>query len=148
MTATAAAPTSPIILPPPLITAAQLFAEDRFELFDDVAVDRVLGRIWLRDYVAGGARKHSDRMAAAEAVAVHDVKFRAPEIWERLSINDYLRHRPALNATVFRGNEWEWTCTAYAPIDGDFWIVTAFDGLAYGNRPAYRGFVRAVSAGQ
>ena len=124
----------------------------RFEILDDdLVTDRQTGLTWLRYYVPGGKRNHADSVAAASAFTLNGRQFRAPTISERLGINDYERHSPAIDTSVFHSEPsgWEWTTTPDAESPSVCAWVVGFDdgGSVRGGRSSY-GWVRGVRVGQ
>lgn len=106
---------------------------------------------WTHSLVAGGARDWKDSLAAAKAVRIFGKEdWRAPTLEERLSINDYTRHSPAIDTDYFaKESGWEWTSTADAESPSDYaWVVYLGNGLSSRDAQSDRYFVRAVRAGQ
>lgn len=105
---------------------------------------------WTRG-VLEGRRNWTESLAAAAAVRLFGKDdWRAPTLEERLSINDYTRHSPALDTEYFaQDSGWEWTSTPDAESPS---VVAWFVGLGGGDSDrglqshVYR--VRAVRAGQ
>ena len=124
----------------------------RFEIVDDdIVIDHSTGLTWLRGYVPGGRRSYDESMKAAAAFSLRDWQWRAPTIQERLSINDYERHNPAIDTSVFRSEPsgWEWTATVdHESPSGCAWIVYFDDGDSFRGGRGNGGFVRAVRVGQ
>lgn len=113
--------------------------------------DRKTNLTWSRELVPGGSRNWKDSLAAAAAVRLLGKEdWRAPTLEERLSINDYTKHSPALDTAHFaKESGWEWTSTPDAE-DPSFYAWGV--GLGYGHSSrsfrSYRYLVRAVRAGQ
>lgn len=113
--------------------------------------DRKSNLTWSRELVAGGPRNWKDSLAAAAAVRLLGKDdWRAPTLEERLSINDYTRHSPALDTEYFaKESGWEWTSTPDAESPSGYaWDVSL--GCGYSDRCSQsdRNGVRAVRAGQ
>jgi hypothetical protein len=106
---------------------------------------------WSHSLVAGGSRNWKDSLAAAAAVRLLGKDdWRAPTLEERLSINDYTRHSPALDTEYFaKESGWEWTSTpdAESP-SGSAWLVFLGCGFSSRGSQSYHYYVRAVRAGQ
>jgi hypothetical protein len=106
---------------------------------------------WSHSLVAGGSRSWKDSLAAAAAVRLLGKDdWRAPTLEERLSINDYTRHSPALDTEYFaKESGWEWTSTpdAESP-SGCAWVVDLGYGSSGRCYQSYHNCVRAVRAGQ
>lgn len=138
--------------PAPKAAAMLEPASKRFEILDDDLVkDHETGLTWLRGYVPGGKRPWKESIAAAAAFELRGMKFRAPTIRERLSINDYERHNPAINTEVFNSDRsgWEWTSTLDHESPASFaWGVHFLSGYSYRGYHGHEGFVRAVRVGQ
>ena len=105
---------------------------------------------WTRG-VLEGRRNWKDSLAAAAKVRLFGKDdWRAPTLEERLSINDYTKHSPALDTEHFaKDSGWEWTSTLDAGSPSVFaWFVALGygDSFRYHQSPAY--YVRAVRAGQ
>lgn len=149
----AARTTAPALVPFP---AEQRFvnlgADGRPTTSDHVAVyDRKMGLTWLRGLVAGGPRNWKDSLAAASAVRLFNKEdWRAPTLEERLSINDYTKHSPALDTEHFaKESGWEWTSTPDAESPSDYaWNVNLGNGNSNRNNQSNHNFVRAVRAGE
>lgn len=143
--------------PAPTPTVAQRIA-DRFEVdigdtldgYNAVVIDHQTGLTWLRDYVPGGSRNWKDSMDTASSLDIRGWKWRAPTIVERLSINDYERHNPAVNTDFFKGEAaWEWTSTVDNSSPRDrAWVVNFSYGFSLRYLQYGFGFVRAVRVGQ
>lgn len=108
---------------------------------------------WMSRLVAGDARNWKDSLTAAAAVRLFGKDdWRAPTIEERLSINDYTKHSPALDADYFEPSEksaWEWTSTPDASVpSGCAWFVNLSSGGAGRSGQGGHSQVRAVRAGQ
>jgi 23S rRNA pseudoU1915 N3-methylase RlmH len=119
---------------------------------EHVAVyDRKTNLTWSRELVAGGSRNWKDSLAAAAAVRLLGKDdWRAPTLEERLSINDYTKHSPALDTEYFaKESGWEWTSTpdAESPSDGAWFVSLGFGG-SYRSYQSSHYSVRAVRAGQ
>lgn len=106
---------------------------------------------WSHALVAGGSRNWKDSLAAAAAVRLLGKNdWRAPTLEERLSINDYTRHSPAVDTEYFaKESGWEWTSTPDAESPSDCaWGVLLGSGYSLRGSQGHRGYVRAVRAGQ
>jgi hypothetical protein len=106
---------------------------------------------WSHALVPGGSRNWKDSLAAAAAVRLLGKDdWRAPTLEERLSINDYTRHSPALDTEYFaKESGWEWTSTPDAESPSDYaWLVHLGHGDSYRDNQSYHNYVRAVRAGQ
>lgn len=105
---------------------------------------------WTRG-VLEGRRNWKDSLAAAAAVRLFGKEdWRAPTLEERLSINDYTKHSPALDTEHFaKESGWEWTSTPDAESPSDYaWSVLLGCGSCDRGDQSYDFFVRAVRAGQ
>lgn len=135
----------------PVTTPSMPDATPRFEILNEELVrDCTTGLVWTRGFVPGGKRSWKESMDAAAAFTCNGWKFRAPTIAERLTINDYGRHSPAINTDVFHSEEsgWEWTSTPYAHSPGDYaWVVDFSGGVASYSGRSYNGWVRGVRVG-
>jgi hypothetical protein len=107
--------------------------------------------IWGRALVIGEFT-WSDAIAAAAKETLCGAVAGAPTIQERLTINDYTRHSPALDPVFFAKEiGWEWTSTLVAQSQSPSafaWFVALGDGYAGWNLQDLRGHVRAVRSGQ
>lgn len=106
---------------------------------------------WSHALVAGGSRSWKDSLAAAAAVRLLGKEdWRAPTIEERLSINDYTKHSPALDSEYFANESgWEWTSTPDAESPSDCaWGVGLGGGSSGRVGQSSHSGVRAVRAGQ
>jgi hypothetical protein len=113
--------------------------------------DRATGLIWSRSTLPGGRMNHERATkACADLTLMGFTDWRLPTIKELLSIVDYTRHQPAIDASLFDcESSWYWTSTpcAWNPA-GAAWVV-GFDGgsVGYLDR-GYEFYVRAVRSGQ
>lgn len=139
-----------------IATAGQRFvnldAAGKPTIGEHVAVfDRKSNLTWSRGLVAGGSRNWKDSLAAAAAVRLLGKDdWRAPTLEERLSINDYTKHSPAIDTASFaKESGWEWTSTPDAESPSFYaWGVNLGVGGSFRDYQSNDCFVRAVRAGQ
>ena len=123
----------------------------RFEVEKHTVLDRRTGLMWMRQTMPGG---HMPWAKAKEACSLHDLggytDWRLPTIRELLTIVDYERHEPAIDAAAFQcESAWYWSSTPYASSPGVFAWIVGFDfGYAGWSGQVSNGFVRACRAGQ
>jgi hypothetical protein len=111
-------------------------------------LDRSTGLVWSRSLI-GGEYTYADALKACEKVKFGGQACRAPTLEERLSINDYTKHSPALDTAHFaKESGWEWTSTldAASPSDCAWSVYLGGGGSGRGGQSG-RGHVRAVLAG-
>lgn len=118
---------------------------------EHVAVhDRKTGLTWSRALV-GTSLTYAEAMKVASTVTLLGHKdWRAPTLEERLSINDYTKHSPALDTAHFANESgWEWTSTVDASSPSVYaWGVNLGYGYSSSFYQSYHFHVRAVRAGQ
>ena len=121
----------------------------RFTVDGDVVRDHVSGLDWTRQNVGDKALNWADGKAACSACRIGGFEdWRPPTIQELLTLVDYTRKSPAIDAAFQCDSEWYWTCTPAASSSGGAWIVD-FDGGYSGWGPRDYGYrVRAVRSGQ
>lgn len=113
--------------------------------------DAKTGLVWAAEPLQGGnAFTHAEAMKACADLDLFGHKdWRAPTIEELLSIVDYSRADPAMDADLFKGPYgWAWSSTVAAAPAGCAWFVTLGGGDSVRYFQVHRGHVRAVRAGQ
>jgi hypothetical protein len=112
---------------------------------DDVVVDHVTGRTWQR-VVPGGTYTWQDAQAYCSSLNLpgYPSGWRLPTRIELVSIVDYAKIAPAIDAEVFPDTpfNWYWSSSVYAGNPVYAWIVNFDDGAVYpdyvGDTPGVR----------
>ncbi len=119
---------------------------------DHVAVyDHSTDLVWTAEPLGGGKEiKHADALkACADLELLGSKGWRAPTIQELLSIVDYTRCSPAVDADFFKGpHSWTWSSTVAASPSGCAWSVLLSYGYSNRNYQDYHSLVLAVREGR
>jgi hypothetical protein len=120
----------------------------RFQVRDEIVVDRATGLTWTRGNVGDKRLTHEEAVKACAELQLDGGGWRLATIKELLSLVDYERHDPAIDPAFKCDSAWYWTATPAASVSFCAWGVY-FDvgGASWRGRDS-GGFVRAVRGGQ
>jgi Protein of unknown function (DUF1566) len=116
-----------------IVNAAAAPAPARFEIRDEVVLDRRTGLMWTRGNVPGGRMPWATAQKAAAGVSLGGHSdWRLPTIRELLTIVDYERSSPSIDTSLFEcESAWYWSATPYKPSPGGYaWFVNFNDGYS------------------